>query len=43
MQKTKVWPLDQEDHLEKEITANSSIPAWRMTLNNNTDFPQPIL
>ena len=30
MQKTWVWPLDQEEPLEEEITTYSSILAWRI-------------
>ena len=30
MQKTWVWPLGQEDPLEKEIATHSSILAWRI-------------
>ena len=30
MQKTWVWSLDQEDPLEKEMAAHSSILAWRI-------------
>ena len=30
MQETQVWPLGQEDFLEKRMTTHSSIPAWRI-------------
>ena len=30
MQETRVWSLGQEDPLEKERAAYSSIPAWRI-------------
>ena len=30
MQKMQVWSLGQEDPLEKEITAHSSIVAWEI-------------
>ena len=30
MQETQVWPLGQEDFLEKRMTIHSSIPAWRI-------------
>ena len=30
MQEIWVWSLGHEDHLEKEMAANSSIPAWRI-------------
>ena len=29
-QETKVWSLGQENPLEKEMTAHSSILAWRI-------------
>ena len=28
MQKTGVWSLGREDHLEKSMATHSSIPAW---------------
>ena len=30
MQETKVWSLSQEDPLEKEMAAHSSILAWEI-------------
>ena len=30
MQETRVWSLGQEDHLEKEMAAHSSILTWRI-------------
>ena len=30
MQETQVWPLGQEDILEKEMATHSSIPAWEI-------------
>ena len=30
MQEIKVWSLDQEDTLEKEMATHSSILAWEM-------------
>ena len=30
MQETRVWSLGQEDPLEKEMTAHSSILAWEI-------------
>ena len=30
MWETRVWSLDQEDHLEKETATHSSILAWRI-------------
>ena len=30
MQETWVWSLDQEDHLEEEMTTHSNILAWEI-------------
>ena len=30
MQETRVWFLDQEDPLEKEMATNSSVLAWEV-------------
>ena len=30
MQETHVWSLDQEDPLEKGVTTQSNIHAWRI-------------
>ena len=30
IQESQVWPLGQEDLLEKEMETHSSIPAWEI-------------
>ena len=36
-QKTRVWPLGQEDPLEKEMATHSSILAWKITWTEEPD------
>ena len=40
MQETRVQSLDQEDPLEKEMAALSSIPAWRIPWTEEPGGPQ---
>ena len=41
MQETRVQSLDQEDPLEKETAALSSIPAWRIPWTESLVGPSP--
>ena len=36
MQETRVWPLGQEDLLEKGMATHSSILAWEITWTEET-------
>ena len=42
MQETEVRSLDQEDPLEKEMAAHSSILAWRITWTAESGGLQPM-
>ena len=37
MQETRFWSLGQEDPLEKEMTAHSSILAWEILWTEESD------
>ena len=37
MQETRVWPLDQEDLLEKEMATHSNILAWEIPWTEEPD------
>ena len=38
-QETRVWSLDQEDPLEKEIAPHSSILAWKNPMDRGAWAP----
>ena len=40
VQETQVQSLDQEDALEKEMAAHSSVLAWRIPWTEEPDGPQ---
>ena len=42
MQETEVWPLDQEDPLDKEMATHSSILAWRIPGTEESGGLQPM-